>query len=58
MLFLFIFYYNYLFYYIGGGIVYDSLEEDEYQETINKLKSNVICIDQAEQFYYELQQKL
>ncbi|CAB4417546.1 unnamed protein product [Rhizophagus irregularis] len=41
----------------GGGIVYDSLEEDEYQETINKLKSNVTCIDEAEQYYYKLQQK-
>ncbi|CAI2175208.1 2917_t:CDS:2 [Funneliformis geosporum] len=39
----------------AGGIVYDSLEEDEYQETINKLKSNVTCIDEAEKYYYNLQ---
>jgi len=39
----------------GGGIVYDSVEEDEYQETVNKLKSNVTCIDKAEEYYYKLQ---
>ncbi|RHZ64090.1 hypothetical protein Glove_326g105 [Diversispora epigaea] len=39
----------------GGGIVYDSVEEDEYQESINKLKSNVTCIDQAEDYYLKLQ---
>lgn len=33
---------------IGGGIVFDSVEEDEYFETINKLMGNVKCIDQAE----------
>lgn len=33
----------------GGGIVYDSLEEDEYQETINKLGANVRCIALAEE---------
>jgi anthranilate synthase component 1 len=32
----------------GGGIVYDSVEEEEYIETINKLKANVNCIAQAE----------
>ena len=32
----------------GGGIVYDSVEEDEYVETLNKLKSNVRAIEQAE----------
>ncbi|EST09923.1 Anthranilate synthase component I, N-terminal [Kalmanozyma brasiliensis GHG001] len=35
----------------GGGIVYDSVEEDEYVETINKLASNVRCIAQAEEYY-------
>ncbi|KAG9298017.1 hypothetical protein G9A89_018845 [Geosiphon pyriformis] len=40
----------------GGGIVHDSVEEDEYQETINKLKSNVTCIDKAEEYYYRQQQ--
>lgn len=33
---------------IGGGIVYDSIEEDEYIETINKLGANIRCISQAE----------
>lgn len=32
----------------GGGIVYDSVEEDEYVETLNKLKSNLTCLSQAE----------
>lgn len=32
----------------GGGIVFDSVEEDEYMETINKLGANVRCIEQAE----------
>jgi anthranilate synthase component 1 len=32
----------------GGGIVFDSVEEDEYMETINKLGANVRCIDAAE----------
>lgn len=33
---------------VGGGIVHDSVEEDEYIETINKLKANMNCIDLAE----------
>ena len=32
----------------GGGIVYDSVEEDEYMETINKLKGNVRALERAE----------
>ena len=32
----------------GGGIVFDSVEEDEYQETINKLGANVKCLEQCE----------
>lgn len=32
----------------GGGIVFDSVEEDEYVETINKLKGNVRAIETAE----------
>lgn len=32
----------------GGGIVYDSVEEEEYVETINKLMANVNCIRDAE----------
>ncbi|GAA98183.1 uncharacterized protein L969DRAFT_93209 [Mixia osmundae IAM 14324] len=35
----------------GGGIVFDSNEEDEYIETLNKLKSNLSCLDQAERYY-------
>ncbi len=35
----------------GGGIVYDSVEEDEYIETINKLGANTRCIAQAEEYY-------
>jgi anthranilate synthase component I len=32
----------------GGGIVYDSVEDDEHMETINKLKSNVRALEGAE----------
>jgi anthranilate synthase component I len=42
----------------GGGIVFDSVEEDEYMETINKLKGNVRAIEQAESkahAYFSLQ---
>lgn len=39
----------------GGGIVYDSVEEEEYVETINKLASSVKAIDEAEKFHYTQQ---
>ncbi|GJE86892.1 anthranilate synthase component [Phanerochaete sordida] len=39
----------------GGGIVYDSVEEDEYIETVNKLKGNVRAIEQAEKYWYDIQ---
>lgn len=32
----------------GGGIVFDSVEEDEYVETLNKLQGNVRALQQAE----------
>jgi anthranilate synthase component 1 len=32
----------------GGGIVFDSVEEDEYVETLNKLSANMRTIDMAE----------
>lgn len=32
----------------GGGIVFDSVEEDEYVETLNKLSANIRTIDMAE----------
>ena len=35
----------------GGGIVYDSVEEDEYMETMNKLGGNLRCLDEAEAAY-------
>lgn len=37
----------------GGGIVYDSNEEDEYYETVNKLGGNLRCLDQAEAAYMQ-----
>ncbi|KAI8071441.1 anthranilate synthase component I [Gongronella butleri] len=40
----------------GGGIVYDSVEEDEYQETMNKMGSNLTAIDQCEKKIWEQQQ--
>jgi anthranilate synthase component 1 len=39
----------------GGGIVYDSVKEEEYIETINKLGANVRCLNQAEEHYLRLQ---
>jgi anthranilate synthase component I len=32
----------------GGGIVFDSVEEEEYVETINKLTANVRAVEAAE----------
>jgi anthranilate synthase component 1 len=32
----------------GGGIVFDSEEQEEWVETINKLGANVKCIEDAE----------
>jgi anthranilate synthase component I len=32
----------------GGGIVYDSVEEEEYVETLNKLQGNVRALAAAE----------
>ena len=32
----------------GGGIVFDSVEEDEYIETLNKLGANVRALEEAE----------
>ncbi|KAF9361924.1 hypothetical protein BGX34_006824 [Mortierella sp. NVP85] len=40
----------------GGGIVHDSVEEDEYQETINKLGSNLTTLKVCEEFYYRKQE--
>lgn len=41
----------------GGGIVFDSDPYEEYIETINKLKANTTCIQQAEQKHYDEQQE-
>ncbi|KAF8528227.1 ADC synthase [Hysterangium stoloniferum] len=41
----------------GGGIVFDSVEEDEYAETINKLQGNVRTLDIAEQYHHEQQKR-
>jgi anthranilate synthase component I len=35
----------------GGGIVFDSVEEDEWEETMNKLRANINCISSAEEKY-------
>ncbi|GAM84519.1 hypothetical protein ANO11243_025150 [Dothideomycetidae sp. 11243] len=40
----------------GGGIVFDSDPEDEYVETLNKLRANMTCIEDAEQRHWEDQQ--
>ncbi|KAI0049704.1 anthranilate synthase component [Auriscalpium vulgare] len=40
----------------GGGIVHDSVEEDEYLETLNKLKANVRALEDAERYWHDIQQ--
>ena len=40
----------------GGGIVFDSVEEDEWQETLNKLGANMECISSAEKKYLVLEE--
>lgn len=39
----------------GGGIVFDSDEEDEWIETMNKLGANIRTIDEAELRYLEME---
>ncbi|KAK7043650.1 anthranilate synthase component 1 [Paramarasmius palmivorus] len=39
----------------GGGIVFDSDEYDEYIETINKLGGNVRALEEAERYWYNIQ---
>lgn len=39
----------------GGGIVFDSVEEDEWQETLNKLGANLHCITAAEERYLAME---
>ncbi len=41
----------------GGGIVFDSDETDEYEETMNKLASNMRTIEQAEKMHFEEQEQ-
>ncbi len=40
----------------GGGIVFDSVKEDEWQETLNKLGANILCISSAEEKYLAMQE--
>lgn len=39
----------------GGGIVFDSVEEDEWIETMNKLGANIRTVQEAEKKYLELE---
>ncbi|KAI6926803.1 anthranilate synthase-like protein component I [Hortaea werneckii] len=41
----------------GGGIVFDSDETEEYEETMNKAAANMRCIEQAERLHWEEQQQ-
>ncbi|CCG80633.1 putative Anthranilate synthase component I [Taphrina deformans PYCC 5710] len=41
----------------GGGIVFDSVQEDEYVETLNKLKANMTTIKKAEERLHASQQQ-
>ncbi|KAF8352329.1 ADC synthase [Amanita rubescens] len=38
----------------GGGIVFDSVEYEEYMETINKLKGNVRALEVAERYWHDI----
>lgn len=40
----------------GGGIVYDSEPTEEWEETMNKLRANIRCIEQAERKHTEEQE--
>lgn len=40
----------------GGGIVWDSVEYDEYIETMNKLGANIQCIKGAEEMYLAMEE--
>ena len=42
----------------GGGIVFDSVEEDEWEETMNKLRANINCISSAEEKYLAMENGL
>ena len=39
----------------GGGIVFDSVEVDEWEETMNKLRANINCISSAEEKYLAME---
>ncbi|KAH7889646.1 ADC synthase [Phlebopus sp. FC_14] len=39
----------------GGGIVFDSVEREEYVETINKLEGNVRALTDAEKYWFDVQ---
>ena len=41
----------------GGGIVFDSVESDEWEETMNKLRANITCIATAEEMYLKQEQR-
>lgn len=40
----------------GGGIVWDSQPEEEWQETMNKLAANIRCIAAAEERYSDMEE--
>lgn len=42
----------------GGGIVYDSIEEEEWVETLNKLGANVKCLEEAESEFFSIQPRV
>jgi anthranilate synthase component 1 len=42
----------------GGGIVFDSVEGDEWEETMNKLQANINCIASAEEKYVAMDHEM
>ena len=37
----------------GGGIVFDSNDDDEYQETCHKMRGNILAVEKAEERFYK-----
>lgn len=48
---------GYVYLQAGAGIVYDSVPVSEWEETVNKLKSNVTAIERAELYWWNLQKE-
>src|SRR3990167_373475 len=43
---------NIIYIQAGGGLVYDSVPENEWQESLNKAKALLLAAEKTEQWYY------